>query len=405
MAAEPFLSQPNRPPAPPPDPAPPVSGPARMWADLVRAGWAEVILRYATHGLLLVGLLVLVLARQFNLGFLSALADKASLDTPPGAAAALAAPSPTPDPRASAEVISALPADLAAPTPTAGSVIERLADPYTLIPSRGRSDVITYTVKPGDTLFGIADNFGLQPETVLWGNYFVLKDDPHLLFPGQVLNILPTDGTYHTVAAGDTLEKIAGFYEVTPEAIVDWPSNNLDPSDPRVQVGARLVVPGGHRELAVWQVPTISRTDTPETAGTNFGQCPGGYSGAVGTGAFVWPANNHFLSGYDFTAIHHGLDLKAKLGDPLYAADSGVIVYAGPNAYGYGNLIVIDHGNGWQTVYGHLSQWNVDCGQSVFQGNLIGLAGSTGNSSGPHLHFEVRYKGAYVNPWTVLPPP
>ena len=404
MTAEPFPSnQPHQPKEP--APAPGVSGLARIWADLVKAGWGEAVLRYATHGLLLLGLVALVLARQFNLSFVNQLVDKASLKTSADGAvvAGIAASTPTPNPLDTAEVIGSLPAGTPEPEPTTNGVIERLADPHTLIPSRGRSAVITYTVKSGDTLFGIADNFGLKPETVLWGNYFVLKDDPHLLFPDQVLNILPVDGTYHPVAAGDTLDKLAAFYQVEPEAIVDWPANNLDPNDPALQVGTRLVIPGGQRELTVWMVPTISRTDTPETAGTNFGQCLGGYSGAVGTGFFVWPADNHFLSGYDFTAIHRGLDIKAKLGALLYAADSGVIVYAGPNAYGYGNLIVIDHGNGWQTVYGHLSQWNVACGQSVFQGNLIGLAGNTGNSSGAHLHFEVRYNGSYVNPWTVLP--
>lgn len=405
MTAEPFPSnQPRRPPDPAPPPPP--SGPARIWADLVRAGWGEAVLRYATHGLLLVGLVGLLLARQLNLGFVNTLLEKASLQTEADGAvvAGIAAATPTPaDPLAGATVISALPAGTPEPEPTTTGVIERLADPYTLIPTRGRSAVITYTVKSGDTLFGIADNFGLEPETVLWGNYTVLRDDPHLLFPDQVLNILPVDGTYHTVIAGDTLEQVARFYEVEPEIIVDWGANNLDPSNPVLQPGTRLVVPGGHRELAVWEVPTISRTDTPETAGTNFGQCPGGYSGVVGSGFFVWPADNHFLSGYDFTSIHRGIDIKAKLGDLLYAADSGVIVYAGPNANGYGNLVVIDHGNGWQTVYAHLSQWNVDCGQSVFQGNIIGLAGSTGNSSGPHLHFEVRLNGSYVNPWTVLP--
>ncbi len=400
MAAEPFPSNSKKPATPPGQ-----TGPARIWADLVRAGWGEAVLRYATHGLLLLGLVAAVVARQVNLGFMDQLAEKASLQGGADAdvVAGIVPATATPDPLDPVTVIGALPASTPAPAPTTTGVIERLAEPYTLIPSRGRSAVITYTVKSGDTLFGIADNFGLQPETVLWGNYFVLKDDPHLLFPDQVLNLLPVDGTYHLVAAGDTLEKVAKFYQVEPEAIVDWPANNLDPNNPVLQPGTHLVIPGGQRELTVWMVPTISRTDTPETAGTNFGQCPGPYSGAVGTGTFVWPADNHFLSGYDFTAIHHGLDIKAKLGAPLYAADSGVIVYAGPNAYGYGNLVVIDHGNGWQTVYGHLSQWNVACGQSVFQGNLIGLAGSTGNSSGPHLHFEVRYHGSYVNPWTVLP--
>jgi murein DD-endopeptidase MepM/ murein hydrolase activator NlpD len=149
-------------------------------------------------------------------------------------------------------------------------------------------------------------------------------------------------------------------------------------------------------------VPTITREQVT-TAATNFGQCPGGYSGALGSGFFIWPANNHFLSGYDYTSIHRGLDIDTDLNDPIYAVDNGVVVYAGPNSRGYGNMVVIDHGNGWQSLYAHLNQWNVACGQSVFQTNLIGLAGSTGNSSGPHLHFELRYNGSHVNPWTVLP--
>jgi LysM repeat protein len=396
MAAEPLGVQ--------KEPAAP-TGLARIWADLVAAGWREPVLRYATHGVLLLVLVAAIWARGLNLGFIEWLSARATLN-PAGAANTLAASDPgaTPAPQNDTVAGMVLPAGGPDGQSGANSQVARLADSHTQIPTRGRSEVISYTVSPGDTLFGIADKFGLKPETILWGNYFVLKDDPHLLFPRQVLNILPVDGTYHLVTKDNTLDKIAKFYGVTPQAILDWPGNNLDAQNPVLVVGSYLVVPGGHRELTSWQVPTIKRTDKANTA-TNYGQCPGGYSGAVGTGSFVWPANSHTLSGYDYTAIHHGLDIRAHLGDPIYATDSGVIVYAGPNSFGYGNLLVIDHGNGWQSVYGHLSQWNVDCGQSVYQGNLIGLAGSTGNSSGPHLHFEIRYKGGYVNPWTVLPPP
>jgi len=378
---------------------------SRIWADLVAAGWRESVLRYATHGVLLLVLVAAMGARGLSLGFVSWLTARATLN-PAGAASSLTATAPGATPAPQNDTVSGmlLPVGGSLTATVDTSQVSRLADSHTQIPTRGRSEVITYTVSPGDTLFGIADKFGLKPETILWGNYFVLKDDPHLLFPKQVLNILPVDGTYHLVTSNNTLDKIASFYGVTATVIIDWPSNNLDPQNPVLVPGSYLVVPGGHRELTAWQVPTIVRTEKTTTA-TNIGQCPGGYSGAVGTGAFVWPANSHTLSGYDYTAIHHGIDIRAHLGDPIYAADSGVIVYAGPNSFGYGNLLVIDHGNGFQTVYGHLSQWNVDCGQSVYQGNLIGLAGSTGNSSGPHLHFEVHYKGGYVNPWTVLPPP
>ncbi len=384
LTAEPLL--------PTDTPAPELSGLARIWADLVASGWHEAILRYASHGLLLAVLALALWARQVNLGFVDLLAEKASLDN-----TVALAPVTTPLPPTGGDDLAALPPSEATAAAADGSQVSRLADVHTLIPTRGRSEVIVYTVQSGDTLFGIAERYGLKPETVLWGNYFTLKDDPHSLVPGQALNILPVDGTYHFVTEGNTLQKVADFYLVAPQVILDWTGNNLDPNEPTLAPNTYLVVPGGQRELQSWVVPTITRNQVT-TAATSFGQCPGGYSGAVGSGFFIWPGANHFLSGYDFTAIHRGLDIKARLGDPLYAVDNGVVVYAGPNSRGYGNLVVIDHGAGWQSVYAHLSQWNVECGQSVYQTNVIGLAGSTGNSSGPHLHFELMYNGIRGNP-------
>jgi murein DD-endopeptidase MepM/ murein hydrolase activator NlpD len=127
--------------------------------------------------------------------------------------------------------------------------------------------------------------------------------------------------------------------------------------------------------------------------------------GAIGSGTFVWPSDHHYLSGFDFNpdANHPAIDIAGDLGKPAYASDSGVIVYAGWNNWGYGNVIVINHGNGWQTLYAHLSQIDVSCGQSVIQGGVIGLIGSTGNSTGPHLHFEMMYNGVKVNPHDYLP--
>jgi murein DD-endopeptidase MepM/ murein hydrolase activator NlpD len=120
----------------------------------------------------------------------------------------------------------------------------------------------------------------------------------------------------------------------------------------------------------------------------------------VGAGVFVWPANNHFLSGFDYdaSANHPGIDIDGNEGDPVFAADSGVVVYSGWNNWGYGNVVVINHGNGWQTLYAHLSAYYVSCGQGVFQGNTIGTIGSTGNATGSHLHFEMMYNGVKVNP-------
>jgi murein DD-endopeptidase MepM/ murein hydrolase activator NlpD len=91
------------------------------------------------------------------------------------------------------------------------------------------------------------------------------------------------------------------------------------------------------------------------------------------------------------------------MGQPIYASQAGVVVYAGSSTVGYGLLVIVDHLNGWHTLYAHLSQWNMSCGQQVYRGTVLGLAGSTGNSSGPHLHFEMRYNGGKENPWGLLP--
>ncbi|HOG80438.1 MAG TPA: M23 family metallopeptidase, partial [Anaerolineaceae bacterium] len=124
---------------------------------------------------------------------------------------------------------------------------------------------------------------------------------------------------------------------------------------------------------------------------------------AYGSGAFIWPTDNHFLSGNDYWSGHLAIDIATYTGDAVRAADSGMVVYAGWIGGGYGNMVMVDHGNGYQTLYAHLSYVNVGCGQPVYQGNLLGGAGSTGNSTGPHLHFEVRYMGGFINPWYVLP--
>jgi murein DD-endopeptidase MepM/ murein hydrolase activator NlpD len=290
--------------------------------------------------------------------------------------------------------------------PTDAGDLTREIEIHTDIPTRPRTEITIYTVEEGDTLFGIADKFGLTPETILWGNP-VLGDDPHLLRPGQELNVPPVNGVLHIVDPSNTIDGLAALFGVEPDVIINWPGNNIDLDDPKLVAGQQLMVPDGHREFRQWAVPQIIRSvrnALPASAGA--GACPGGYSGgSIGSGGFIWPANNHYLSGNNYWSGHLGIDISAGLGAPIYAADSGVTVFAGPNNWGYGNMVVIDHGNGWQTLYAHLSQWNVSCGQSVTQGNIVGLAGSTGNSTGPHLHFELNYNGSRPNPWNYLPAP
>jgi len=292
--------------------------------------------------------------------------------------------------------------------------IPRLAQVHTTIPSRPRQEVIKYTVVEGDTVFGIAEKYGLKPETILWSNYYVLLDDPHALQPGQELNILPVDGTYHQWQQGEGLNGIATYYGVKPEDIIDYPANKLDPAtigdltNPNIAVGTWLVIPGGHREFISWSAPLgVTRQNPASARVLGPGACDPISGGAVGFGAFIWPANKHYLSGFDYTpsANHWGIDIAGNEGEAVYATDAGVIVYAGWNNYGYGNMIMVDHGNNFQSLYGHLSAINVSCGQSVGQGDVIGAIGTTGHSSGPHLHFEIRAISSFVNPWDVLPPP
>jgi murein DD-endopeptidase MepM/ murein hydrolase activator NlpD len=293
--------------------------------------------------------------------------------------------------------------------PLMSAIVQRRVDGHTEIPSRPRLEVLKYVVQAGDSLFGIAEKFGLKPETLLWGNYDVLKDDPHALQPGQELDVLPVDGTSHAWIEGESLAKVAEFFGVTAQDILDWPGNNLDPemdvNNPSIDSGTLLVIPEGKREVSTLYRPRITRANPAVARILGAGACGSVYDGPNGTGTFNWPTPLHYLSGFDYNPSlgHPAIDIAGDTGHSITASDSGVIVYAGWNDWGYGLVVVIDHGNDWQTLYAHLSQVNVGCGQAVFQGNLIGLMGCTGNCSGDHLHFEVRYGDGFVNPWNVLP--
>jgi murein DD-endopeptidase MepM/ murein hydrolase activator NlpD len=219
---------------------------------------------------------------------------------------------------------------------------------------------------------------------------------------GNELRIPPTDGVFYQWKQGDTLQSIASQFKVDVDAILDWTPNKIDRTNPEIAPETYVMIPGGQREFQQWVVPTIPRG----RAGVNSsipGACDTSAGGAYGTGTFIWPTNNQFISGNDYWSGHLAIDIGANTGDNVYASDSGVVVYAGGISGGYGNMIMIDHGNGYQTLYAHLSAVRVRCGASVYQGNVIGSAGSTGNSTGPHLHFELRFMGGFLNPHYSLP--
>ncbi|MCU0489745.1 MAG: LysM peptidoglycan-binding domain-containing M23 family metallopeptidase [Anaerolineales bacterium] len=311
---------------------------------------------------------------------------------------------PTAQPaRVDAESLVAL-SPLAKTSPYLGNEgIIRQTDVRTIIPERPRQEVITYTVQRDDTLFAIADAFGLKPETILWGNFETLQDNPHLLKPDQVLNILPIDGTYYQWNPNDNLGAVASFFGVDPESILEYPGNNadlteLDGPNSGLQPEQWIVVPGGKRAIKDWGPPAITRSNAAAASYYGDGSCGATYEGAVGTGTFIWPSVVRSISGYNYSGIHPAIDIAGATGNAVFASDSGVIVYSGWSNFGYGYLVVIDHGNGYQTAYAHLSAINVGCGQSVFQGSTIGAVGNTGNSAGSHLHFELSYSGVKLNP-------
>jgi len=270
-------------------------------------------------------------------------------------------------------------------------ILVRGAVPRTIIPDRTLTEpaqeiIRSYIVEAGDTISGIAEKFGLNIETIIWANRD-LENNPDLLWVGQELTILPVDGVYHQVGSGDTIDGIASTFQVDSEAIINYPLNELDPENPIIQPGEWLVIPGGEKPFV------------PRTVSAYSGPVPD--DAAVGSGIFGWPTSGSITQGY--YAYHPGLDIGGYLGAPILAADSGHVVMAGWDNTGYGNVIVIDHSNGFQTLYGHLQAFYVEAGTNVAKGQQIGEMGSTGNSTGPHLHFEIRQGTIQRNPYGFLP--
>jgi murein DD-endopeptidase MepM/ murein hydrolase activator NlpD len=252
----------------------------------------------------------------------------------------------------------------------------------------------------------LAEKFGLEPESILWSNYATLRDNPHSLSPGMELLIPPVDGIYYQWEVGDTVESVADKFKTEPDLIINWIGNDLDLLNPIIEAGDMVMIPGGQRDIQQWIIPTIARGAAGVSSGVyGAGACSGPFEGLYGGGGFIWPAAGHVLSGNDYWSGHLAIDIGLVLGEPVFAADSGVVVFSGWASGGYGNVVVVDHGTGYQTLYAHLSGVAVGCGQSVVQGQTIGYGGNTGNSTGEHLHFEVRFQGGFVNPWFVLPPP
>lgn len=284
--------------------------------------------------------------------------------------------------------------------------IQRAANLQTDIPERENIRAIHHLVQSNDSLFGLAAQFDLEPESILWSNYDILQDNPHSLRPGMELVIPPIDGILYLWQEGDNLESVSEELKTNPEKIINWIGNDLDLLNPELTPGSLVMVPEGKRDFQQWILPTISRGAAGVSSGIyGEGACIGPFDGLYGGGGFIWPAAGHTLSGNDYWSGHLAIDIGLVIGEPIFAADSGVVVFSGWATGGYGYVVAVDHGTGYQTLYAHLSGVASGCGQSVIQGQTIGYGGNSGKSTGAHLHFEVRYLGGFVSPWFVLPPP
>lgn len=258
----------------------------------------------------------------------------------------------------------------------------------TLISEKPRAEIISYTVQPGDTVSEISQKFGISTDTIRWAND--LKSITSIKV-GQELKILPVTGISHKVQRGETVWSIAKKYDTDSQGIVDFPFNTfVNDEEFSLAVGQILIVPDGVMpKVMPWQPSAYIAQKTPD-AGT-----------VTATGIFVWPAAGRISQGFRW--YHQGIDIANKTAPGILAADAGKVVVAGwPIGWGYGNRVIVDHGNGFQTMYAHLSKIYVNEGQTVERGDLIGQMGATGRATGVHLHFEVIKNGVKVNPLNYL---
>lgn len=253
-----------------------------------------------------------------------------------------------------------------------------------------RVQIAEHQVKSGEVLSTIAREYNLKIETILWANNLTTRS---LIRPGDVLKIPPADGAVHTVKKGETVSKIAQIYSVPAEQIISF--NGLN--EHSLKVGTVLLVPGATKAPVVVAKPN---TNTTKPNSNNSGKIPTGPipppSSAIGS--YIWPSGAKIITQY-YGLRHTGVDIAGPQGLPNYAARDGVVIKSqdGYNG-GYGNYIIIDHGGGITTLYGHNFKRLVSVGETVSQGQVIGLLGTTGRSTGPHLHFEVRVNNHHTNP-------
>lgn len=239
-----------------------------------------------------------------------------------------------------------------------------------------RDQVESYTVKQGDTLAKVAEKYDVSVDTIKWSND--LKRDS--LSIGQMLKIPPVTGIVHRVREGETVQSISKKYKTDAQKIVNFPFNDFTDLDTfALAVGQTLIVPDGVQPEA----PAIARVAPPPIV-------------AGGSGKLLWPTSG-VISQYPVW-YHMAFDIANPSAPGVMSADGGAVIVVEYLRYGYGQHVIVDHGGGLSTLYAHLSEIYVKRGDKVARGQVIGRMGSTGRSTGTHLHFEARKNGGPVNP-------
>lgn len=288
------------------------------------------------------------------------------------------------------------------------NLIYRQQTAFTIAPARPRPGPVEYRIQVGDTIEKIAERYNITQDSIIWNNDVGYVNR---LAVGTTLRIPPVNGILYTTQEGETIQQIADKFKVSPYAIIDSEYNKLQAATPQTFIPKgelEVMVPGGvTKTVAIYWKPTINRVAGGGSRGVgqvSFGGGAGScglVSNGGGDGSLGYP-----LSGYTvirgFSSYHSGIDLAKSSGSPVMAAGSGTVIFAGWSDWGYGNAIVIAHTPDLWTLYGHLSRINVTCGQFVARASVIGAVGSTGNSTGPHLHFETRIGGDPVNPMSIF---
>lgn len=254
----------------------------------------------------------------------------------------------------------------------------------TVISAKPRDKIVEYEVLGGDTLASIAKKFDVSVDTIKWANN--LKTDT--IKPGQILKVPPITGVVHKVASGDNVYSIAKKYGSDAQKIANFPFNDFADLDTFVLTpGQILYVPDG-----------IIEEEKPKYIAQRI--VTQIQAGVKGTSNFIWPTSGGISQSPVW--YHMALDIENASAPPILAADTGTVTYAGCLNWGYGCHIIVDHANGYQSLYAHMSSLGVVLGQAVTQGQTIGQMGSTGRSTGTHLHFEVRSGGVLLNPLNFL---